>query len=167
MYIETYYDENSTVLATSGEPAIPYPELTGEELRLWQRYLPAKTPLKDVAAQLIENTPHLVIEELEKAQQAARWFDHVEIWSRSDDPMAVGVREGKPTRYFCLSRWGDAELTLDQVKETLRLEKWLTRLIPLGLILLCLLGAVALMTYAKRFPELAENTFAQGELFDY
>jgi hypothetical protein len=45
MFIETYYDERHMVPAGSREPAIPYPELAGEELRLWQTYLPVATEL--------------------------------------------------------------------------------------------------------------------------
>jgi len=48
MFIETYYDERSTFCATSDEPAIPYPELVGEELKLWQRYLPTMRELENV-----------------------------------------------------------------------------------------------------------------------
>lgn len=32
MFIETYYDERAAVPATTSEPMIPYPELSGEEL---------------------------------------------------------------------------------------------------------------------------------------
>lgn len=50
MFIETYYDERSTFCATSDEPAIPYPELVGEELKLWKRYLPTMRELENVAS---------------------------------------------------------------------------------------------------------------------
>jgi hypothetical protein len=46
MFIDTYYDERSEFSAGSGEPAIPYPELVGEELSLWQKYLPVRTELE-------------------------------------------------------------------------------------------------------------------------
>src|SRR5215469_12419751 len=48
MFIETYYDERHMVPASSREPAIPYPELAGEELSVWQRYLPVTTELGKV-----------------------------------------------------------------------------------------------------------------------
>jgi hypothetical protein len=40
--------------------------------------------------------------------------------------MAVGVIGEEKPRYFSIVRWGDAELTLEQVKERLRVEKWMT-----------------------------------------
>src|SRR6266550_7015189 len=39
MFIETYYDDRAVATSTS-EPVIPYPELSGEELTVWQKYLP-------------------------------------------------------------------------------------------------------------------------------
>ena len=73
--------------------------------------------------------PDPVIAEVKKA---IRSFERIEIWSRAEDPMAVGViGEGKP-RYFSIVRWGDAKLTLPQVKRRLRVEKWLLLLTALG-----------------------------------
>ena len=42
MFIETYYDERAAVSGSTSEPMIPYPELSGEELAVWQEYLPMK-----------------------------------------------------------------------------------------------------------------------------
>ena len=39
--------------------------------------------------------------------------------------MAVGVIGEENPRYFSIVRWGDAELTLAQVKRRLWVEKWL------------------------------------------
>jgi hypothetical protein len=73
--------------------------------------------------------PDLAIAEIKKA---TRSFDRIEIWSRANDPMAVGViGEGKP-RYFSIVRWGDAKLTVEQLKRRLRVEKWLLLLTALG-----------------------------------
>ena len=129
MFIETYYDERHMVPASSREPAIPYPELAGEELSIWQRYLPVTTELRKVP---------FVIEHVEKAQKQ-HLFDRIEIWSRVGDPMVVGVMNGKPTRYFSIARWGDAELTLEQIKTRLRVENWISNLIPVAMIFIFLL----------------------------
>jgi hypothetical protein len=69
-----------------------------------------------------------VITELEKARKAPRLFDRVEVWSREDDPMAVGIIGAQKPRYFSIARWGDAELTFEQVKKRLQVEKWMLRL---------------------------------------
>jgi hypothetical protein len=39
--------------------------------------------------------------------------------------MAVGVIVDPKPHYFSIVRWGDAELTLAQVKRKLRTEKWM------------------------------------------
>src|SRR5215813_11995671 len=117
MFIETYYDEKATVPGSTNEPTIPYPELSGEELEVWRKYLPIRRPIRNLDSRLNrEIIPGPVITEIEKARQP-RLFDRVEIWSRADDPMAVGIIREKTTRYFSIARWGDAELTIEQVKK--------------------------------------------------
>ena len=128
MFIETYYDERAAVRASTSEPVIPYPELSGEELALWQEYLPMRREIRKPFSRF-NTIPDLAIAEIKKA---TRSFDRIEIWSRADDPMAVGViGEGKP-RYFSIVRWGDAKLTVEQLKRRLRVEKWLLLLTALG-----------------------------------
>ena len=59
---------------------------------------------RNVPFWLPDDVPHLIIEELEKAQKAPHLFERIEIWSRSGDPMAVGVIGGEPERYFSIAR---------------------------------------------------------------
>jgi hypothetical protein len=128
MFIETYYDDRAAVSGNTSEPVIPYPELSGEELTVWRNYLPIRRQIRNLSSRRY-NIPDPAIAEIEKA---TRSFDRIEIWSRAEDPMAVGViGEGKP-RYFSIVRWGDAKLTLPQVKRRLRVEKWLLLLTALG-----------------------------------
>jgi hypothetical protein len=134
MFIETYYDERAAVPASTSEPMIPYPELSGEELTVWQEYLPVRRQIGHLQSRF-NTIPDPAIAEIKKA---TRSFDRIEIWSRTDDPMAVGViGEGKP-RYFSIVRWGDAKLTLAQVKRRLWVEKWLLRLTAIGGIMIFL-----------------------------
>jgi len=144
MFIETYYDERHLIPADARGPAIPYPELTGEELTVWRTYLPAATELGEMPAWFYDTTPQPVIEQVQKAQRQ-HLFDRIEIWSRSGDPMAVGVLDGGSIRYFSIARWGDAELTLEQVKKRLRLEDCLLTLIPVTMILLFLVLTLTLI----------------------
>jgi hypothetical protein len=167
MFIETYYDERAAFPATSRELVIPYPELVGEELNLWQRYLPAKAKLGDGLLALYDNTPNVVIEAVEKARRTPGLFERIEIWSRSGDPMAVGVVGGDHPCYFSIARWGDAKLTIEQVKKRLQLEKWLFRLLPVGMVLIFLLGILTLVTYAGQFPDLAQQALSHEELLGY
>ena len=126
MFIETYYDDRATVPGSTSERMIPYPELSGEELEVWRKYLPMRTRIRNLDSRLNgETIPGPVIRELEKAKKAAGLFDRIEIWSRTDDPMAVGIIWEEKPRYFSIVRWGDADLTFEQVKERLQVEKWM------------------------------------------
>ena len=121
MFIETCHDDRAAVLASTGEPIIPYPELSGEELTVWRNYLPIRREIKNLYS-WFNTIPDLAIAEIKKA---TRSFDRIEIWSRAGDPMAVGVIGEENARYFSIARWGDADLTLEQAKKRLRVEKCL------------------------------------------
>lgn len=126
MFIETYYDDRATVPGSTSEPMIPYPELSGEELEVWRKYLPMRRQIRNLDSRLNRETiPGPVITELEKAKKASRLFDHIEIWSRTNDPMAVGIIGKEKPRYFSIVRWGDADITIEQVKKRLQVEKWM------------------------------------------
>ena len=144
MFIETYYDDRSTVPGGTSEPMIPYPELSGEELEVWREYLPIRREIVNLYSRFNRETiPGPVITEIEKAKESVRLLDHVEIWSRTDDPMAVGVIGGENPRYFSIARWGEAKLTLEEVKERLRAEKWLVSLTLVVAILVFLAATVS------------------------
>ncbi len=148
MFIETYYDETAAVPATTSEPTIPYPELSGEELTVWRKYLPIRRQVENLRSWLNTDTiPGPVITEIERAKKAPRLFGRIEIWSRTADPMAVGIIGGDKPRYFSIVRWGDAELTLEQVKKRLRIEQGMLWLTSVGGILFCLAVILALVTY--------------------
>src|ERR671925_857981 len=115
MFIETYYDDRAVAPSTSA-PVIPYPELSGEELTVWRKYLPIRRQVENLHSWFNSETiPGRVIAEIERAQKAPRLFDRIEIWSRAADPMAVGIVGEENPRYFSIARWGDARLTLEQV----------------------------------------------------
>ena len=128
MFIETYYDERAVVPGSTSEPVIPYPELSGEELTVWRNYLPMRREIKNLYSRF-NTIPDPAIAEIKKA---TRSFDRIEIWSRATDPMAVGVIGEEKPRYFSIVRWGDAKLTLAQVKRRLWVEKWLLLLTATG-----------------------------------
>src|SRR5215475_9572858 len=115
IFIETYHDDRATALGSTDELIIPYPELSGEELEVWCKYLPLRRRIRNLDSPLHRETiPGPVITEIEKARKTPRLFDRVEIWSRADDPMAVGIIGKEKPRYFSIARWGDAELTIEQ-----------------------------------------------------
>jgi hypothetical protein len=150
MFIETYYDDRAAIPGSTTEPMIPYPELSGEELTVWQKYLPMRRQIKNLYSRFnTETIPGPVITEIERAKKAIRSFDRIEIWSRTADPMAVGIIEGEKARYFSIARWGDAELTLEQVKKRLQIEKWMLWLTSTGGILVCLAATLAAVAYGR------------------
>ena len=128
MFIETYYDERAAVPGSTSEPMIPYPELSGEELAVWQEYLPMRRQIRHLQSRF-KTIPDPAIAEIKKA---TRSFERIEIWSRAGDPMAVGVIGEEKPRYFSIVRWGDAELTLAQIKRRLWVEKWMLLLTAVG-----------------------------------
>ena len=126
MFVETYYDARAAAPGGTSQTKIPYPELSGEELTVWRQYLPVKKQVGNLHSWFNgEPVPDIVLAEIQRAKKTLHLFDRVEIWSRTSDPMAVGVIGDAKPRYFSIVRWGDAELTLAQVKERLRAEKWL------------------------------------------
>src|SRR5262247_2862433 len=140
MFIDTYYDDRAPVLGSTSEPVIPYPELSGEELRVWQKYLPIRRGIRNLSSLFI---PDAAIAEIKKA---TRSFDRIEIWSRAGDPIAVGVIGEEKPRYFSIVLWGDAEITVAQAKRTLWIEKCLAWLIsPAGFLgfLIVTIAAIA------------------------
>ena len=95
---------------------------------MWQEYLPIRRPIRNLYSPL-NTIPDPAIAEIKKA---TRSFDRIEIWSRTADPMAVGVIVEERPRYFSIARWGDAKLTLAQVKRRLWIDKWLLLLTATG-----------------------------------
>jgi hypothetical protein len=90
---------------------------------LWRQYLPIKHTFGIYSLEL--GVPEPVLGDVRRLR-ATRLFDRVEIWARKDpDPMAVGViaPDGGSTRYYSIARWGDAEITIDEVKRKLRLQE--------------------------------------------
>src|SRR5438093_5941098 len=147
MFVETYYDDRAAVSGSTSEPTIPYPELSGEELTVWRKYLPTRRRLGNLYSLFIETIPDPVITEIEKTKKPTRFFDRIEIWSRAADPMAVGVIGEEKPRYFSIARWGDAELTLEQAKKRLQLEKRMLFLTSTGGVLVCFAAALAALAY--------------------
>jgi hypothetical protein len=142
MFIETYYDERAALPGSTSEPMIPYPELSVVELTVWQEYLPIRREIGNYSR--FNTIPDPAIAEINKA---TRSFERIEIWSRVDDPMAIGVIGEEKPRYFSIVRWGDAKLTLAQVKRRLWVEKWLLPLTATGGILVFLVTIFAPVAY--------------------
>ena len=131
---------------------------------MWQEYLPMRRQIRNLYSPFTA-IPDPAIAEINKA---TRSFDRIEIWSRAHDPMAVGVIGEEKPRYFSIVRWGDAELTLAQVKRRLWVEKWLPRLTATGGILVFLVTMLATkypMVDTGRVLILTAHVFPQKHSF--
>ena len=149
MFIETYYDETKAVPASTGEPAIPYPELRGDELDLWRSYLPIKRRIESIYHWVELTAPEPVAAEVRRVRRS-QLFDRIEIWARSDpDPMAVGLKyaDDGETRYYSIVRWGDAKISLEQIKRKLQVQKWLIRMASCAGV--CLAVAAFVLVFAR------------------
>src|SRR5215468_5348639 len=144
MFIETYYDDRAPVPGSTSEPLIPYPELSGEELAVWREYLPIRREIRNLYTRRFNTIPDPAIAEIKKA---TRSFERIEIWSRAKDPMAVGVIGEEKPRYFSIVRWGDAKLTLAQVKRRLWVERWLLPLTATSVAMFFLVARFILVAY--------------------
>jgi len=96
--------------------------LTRDQIMLWRYYLPTKSQWDDRSTHQ-PNCPEEVRTQIRKSQNSC-FFDRLEVWysneTRIKDLILIGVRnEG----FYELARWnvaGEANKTLDQVKEILR-----------------------------------------------
>ncbi len=164
MFIETYYDETKSALVGAGEQLIPYPELVGEDLAAWRQYLPITTALGTWFELTAPGRVQLEVKRLRET----RLFDRIEIWARKDpDPMAVGIiaPDGEKIHYYSIARWGDAEITLQEVKKKLRLQELLSRAILCAAILLVLASIfLVASTYTKLPNEAAASELGYAAL---
>ena len=70
-----------------------------------------------------ETIPGPVITELERAKKAPRLFDRIAIWSRTDDPMAVGIIGEEKPHYFLLCAGGINSPTIWLIDSRAQLHK--------------------------------------------
>lgn len=119
-----------------------YPQLLGDELETWRRFLPTEA---SISRYTYDEVPDDALDAIKDAQEM-QLFDRIEIWTPqgnrlsdrlrahygrvrdamsalSDglDPMAVGVIDyNDESHYFPITRWGEALLSVDEVKKQLR-----------------------------------------------
>ncbi len=108
MFVETYFDERAPVSGNTSEPVIPYPELLGDVLTVWQKYLPIRRPIKDLHSWRfdMEPVPRSVITEIERVKNAKGLFDRVEIWGVQAIRWRSGSSRGKNLATFPSSAGG-------------------------------------------------------------
>jgi hypothetical protein len=117
MFIENYRLEN--MVGGQALSVVPYPEISAEDWKAWQAFLPVRTEYK--LSDLSEagftgrlGVPHGVAQQIVEAR---RHFDEVEIWGKRNlykDPIAVGLLDG---RRYLICRWGmDSLVPFETIK---------------------------------------------------
>jgi len=61
--------------------------------------------------------------------------------------MAIGIIGEEKPRYFSIVRWGDADITFEQVKKRLQVEKWMLWLTSTVGILVFLAAMLVALTH--------------------
>jgi len=61
--------------------------------------------------------------------------------------MAIGIIGEEKPRYFSIVRWGDADITFEQVKKRLQVEKWMLWLTSTVGILVFLAATLVALTH--------------------
>lgn len=113
-------------------PEIPYPEIAGRDLLIWDSFLLCSYSRnrEQWGGYIFDCIPQSALDEIEAALDADVFTD-IEIWTpekRRTDPMAVGVLGSRDPnsrfvrgRFFKIVRWGEALLPLEEIER--RFEK--------------------------------------------
>jgi hypothetical protein len=127
MFIENYGRENpESIMAGAESRVVPYPNISEEDWRIWNLFLPVRSHnLNKIAASkfgtiyLCQSIPFEAAMEIQRASQ---YFERIEIWRKprlQKDPIAVGMLGCK--RYLIV-RWGVEKLIpFENIKRTMPL----------------------------------------------
>lgn len=104
------------------EERIQYPEMTAQEIAVYEAIFPSKTPIGQYSAGI------LPVRVLQVIAHARSQFDEVHVWHRrvqDPDPILVGkIKEGYPGKRYLLARWGEAledySVLLEKAREIIK-----------------------------------------------
>lgn len=89
-------------------PAIPFPEMSESDARIWSEILPFQ-------ANVVDYTGYIPTKVLRTFKAFRDEFDKIQIWSdRAGDPILVGI---KSSNKFLMARWGEALESFELLKE--------------------------------------------------
>ena len=117
MFIENYRLEN--MVGGQALSAVPYPEISAEDWKAWQAFLPVRTERKvyDLSKAGLTITLRVPTQAAEHIVEAHRHFEDIEIWGKRNlykDPVAVGILD---RRRYLICRWGmDSLLPFETIK---------------------------------------------------
>jgi hypothetical protein len=127
MFIENYGRENAeSIMAGAESRVVPYPNISDEDWRIWNLFLPVRSHNLDKIAASKFGTIYfcqsIPCEAAMEIQRASQYFERIEIWRKprlEKDPIAVGVIGHK--RYL-IARWGMEKLIpFENIKRTMPL----------------------------------------------
>src|SRR5688572_21143244 len=117
MFIENYRLDN--MVGGQALTAVPYPEISAEDWKAWQAFLPVRTEYKLSNLSKARLIIRLGVPDQAALQivEARQHFQEIEIWGKRNlykDPIAVGVLDG---RRYLICRWGmDSLVPFDTIK---------------------------------------------------
>jgi hypothetical protein len=118
MFIENHRLEN--MVGGQALPVVPYPEISAEDWKAWQAFLPVRTKYRvnDLSKTGLTVNLGVPTEAGQQIVEARRHFDEIEIWGKRNlykDPIAVGLLDG---RRYLICRWGmDSLLPFETIKQ--------------------------------------------------
>lgn len=98
---------------------VPYPEISAEDWKAWQAFLPVRTKYKvsDLSKMGLVINLGVPTGAARQIVEARQHFDEIEIWGKRDlykDPIAVGLLD---RRRYLICRWGmDSLLPFETIK---------------------------------------------------
>jgi hypothetical protein len=117
MFIENYRLEN--MVGGQALSVVPYPEISAEDWKAWQAFLPVRTEYKlsDLTKAGLVVRLGVPTGAAQQIVEAWRHFDQIEIWGKRNlykDPIAIGLLDSQ--RYL-ICRWGmDSLLPFETIK---------------------------------------------------
>jgi hypothetical protein len=117
MFIENYRLEN--MVGGQALSVVPYPEISAEDWKAWQAFLPVRTKYKvsDLSKMGLVINLGVPTGAARQIVEARQHFDEIEIWGKRDlykDPIAVGLLDG---RRYLICRWGmDSLVPFETIK---------------------------------------------------
>jgi len=117
MFIENYRLEN--MVGGQALTPVPYPEISAEDWKAWQAFLPVRTKYKvnDLSKEGLVINLGIPTGAAQQIVETRQHFQEIEIWGKRNlykDPIAVGLLD---ERRYLICRWGmDSLVPFETIK---------------------------------------------------
>jgi hypothetical protein len=117
MFIENYRLEN--MVGGQALTAVPYPEISAEDWKAWQAFLPVRTKYKvnDLSKGGLVINLRVPTGAAQQIVEARRHFDEIEIWGSETSIKTLSQSGFLDKRRYLICRWGmDSLLPFETIK---------------------------------------------------